>query len=211
MTRSSLNIHYPLNIPTCLPTAFVLLVLFGSISISLKEGAYEFKFPILMLGGWVLRLTAFVNNFVSIYSGAEVFWDYSTRIWKSRMGKSTLKVLCFGKGRECFSPQPYTAHCKAWLNTVSWISLFHTVWPAQLRLFRKDLRLPWWKTTSRFWSNSCCRIWPGGQAGSTAEHLSGDLKHPLYRHGENPLLTSVVNHSTKPQREVSKEENLKGP
>lgn len=62
MTRSSLNIHYPLYIPTCLPTAFVL---FGSISIRLKEGAYEFKFVILMLGGCILKLSAFVNTFVS--------------------------------------------------------------------------------------------------------------------------------------------------
>lgn len=39
--------------------------MFGSISIRLKEGAYEFKFVILMLGGCILKLSAFVNTFVS--------------------------------------------------------------------------------------------------------------------------------------------------
>lgn len=56
-----------------------------------------------------------------------------------------------------------------------------------------------------------CKIQAGGQAGSSAEHLSGDLKSPLDMQTVDPLSTSLPNHNTEPQREVSKGENLKGP
>lgn len=151
MTRPSLNIHYPLYIPTCLPTAFVLLCLFGSISISLKEGAYEFKFPILMPGGWILRLGAFVNTFVSTYCEAEVFSDYSIRLWKSRMGKKHSEKQHlgpftgpFGEGRESFSPQASPA-----LPTTKPGCILFSGCPT-LSLIGDRLGLPRGQTTSEF-------------------------------------------------------------
>lgn len=83
-----------------------------------------------MPGGWILRLGAFVNTFVSTYCEAEVFSDYSIRLWKSRMGKNTQKSSIWGplpgrlvKAENVFlSPaQPCPAHHKAWMCTVFWV------------------------------------------------------------------------------------------
>jgi len=66
-----------------------------------------------MLGGWILRLSAFVNTFVSTYCEAEVFSDYSIRLQKSRMGNNTVKSSIWGpllgllvKAENLFLPSP---------------------------------------------------------------------------------------------------------
>lgn len=66
-----------------------------------------------MLGGWILRLSAFVNTFVSTSCEAEAFSDYGIRIWKSRMEKKNPSAKQhtehLSKGRNSFFPQ----HCPA--------------------------------------------------------------------------------------------------